>query len=360
MERIVNSLITVIGRMRMELLSDVMIVPGQVSVIDSINSTIAEVIGSLPTIVGALLVLLVGYIIGRILGGIVTRVVRGIGLRTYAKDTVVEEAGPSGGDGLARAIGKIVSYYIYFVAILAAVDLLGIEELSTLLGDIGRFLPVLLGALLVLIIGFIIGRIVGDAVGDAVGGFGIGAYLTDTPLERFGDKEGEFGGLVGTFVTYYIYLLTLVAVADIVQIEALSSLLNAFAGYLPALIGGLVVLLVGIWIAERAGRLVSGSDESRIMDLAGLAVKVVIYYITITIALDTIGFETTVLTNLFTTFVVAFFGALALALAIGIGVAVGLGGQDYVRENIGSWVGSAQESVIDESEDEGEDGMSGT
>ncbi|MDB2242671.1 mechanosensitive ion channel family protein [Halorubrum ezzemoulense] len=344
--------------MRVDLLSDVVTVPGQISVTDSINSTIAEVIGFLPTIVGALLVLLLGYIIDRILGGIVTRVVRAIGLRTYAKDTAVEEVGPSGGDGLARAIGKIVSYYVYFVAILAAVDLLGIEELSALLGDIGGFLPVLLGALLVLIIGFIIGRIVGDKIGDAVGGFGIGPYLADTPLERFGDKEGEFGGLVGTFVTYYIYLLTLVAVADIVQIEALSSLLNTFAGYLPALIGGLVVLLVGIWIAERAGRLVSGSDESRMMDLAGVAVKVLIYFITITIVLDTIGFEATVLTNLFTTFVVAFFGALALALAIGIGVAVGLGGQDYVRENIGSWVGSAQESVMDESEEEGEDGES--
>jgi hypothetical protein len=345
--------------MRLQLLSDAMTVPGQVSVIDSINSTIAGVIGFLPTIVGALLVLLIGYIIGRILGGIVTRVVRAIGLRTYAKNTVVGEAGPSGGDGLARAIGKIVSYYVYFVAILAAVDLLGIEALSALFGDIGGFLPVLLGALLVLIIGFIIGRIVGDAVGDAVGGFGIGPYLTDTPLERFGDQKGEIGRLVGTLVTYYIYLLTLVAVADIVQIEALSSLLNAFAGYLPALIGGLVVLLVGVWIAERAGRLVSGIDGSRGMALAGLAVRLLIYYITITIALDTIGFETTVLTNLFTTFVVAFFGALALALAIGIGVAVGLGSQDYVRENVGSWVGSAQESVRDESEDESEDGTSG-
>jgi len=346
--------------MRWGILREAMFVPGQVAVNDSINSTIAEVISFLPTIVGVLLILLVGYIIGRILGAIVTRVVRAIGLRTYAKDTVVEEADPGGGDGLARAIGKIVSYYVYFVAILAAVDLLAIEELSTMLGDIGRFLPVLLGALLVLIIGFIIGRIVGDAVGNAVGGFGIGAYLADTPLERFGDQAGELGTHVGTLVTYYIYLLTLVAVADIVQIEALSSLLNAFAGYLPALIGGLVVLLVGIWIAERAGTLVSGSDDSRVMDLAGLAVKLLIYYLTIAIALDTIGFETTLLTNLFTTFVVAFFGALALALAIGIGVAVGLGGQDYVRENIGRWVGTAQKSVIDESEDDGEDGASGT
>lgn len=142
-------------------------------------------------------------------------------------------------------------------------------------------------------------------------------------------------------MTYYIYLLTLLAVADILAVDALSAFLTTFADYVPALAGGLLVLLVGIWVAERVGSLVAESDEGRAAALTGLGVKVLIYYITVTIALGTIGFETTVLTNLFTAFVAAFFGALALALAIGIGVAVGLGGQDFVAENIDDWAGSA-------------------
>jgi hypothetical protein len=80
-------------------------------------------------------------------------------------------------------------------------------------------------------------------------------------------------------------------------------------------------------------------------------VKILIYYITITIALGTIGFEIDPLTSLFTTFMVAFLGALALALAIGIGVAVGLGGKDYVAENIDGWMGQARSvAELDENE----------
>ncbi|MFB6188538.1 MAG: mechanosensitive ion channel [Halapricum sp.] len=324
------------------------LVPLQGSINDAIDQAVSGTIEYLPTIVAALLILLVGYIIGRFLGGLVTRILRRIGIDRYASDTAVTEV--SQPDTIARAVGKIVAYYVYFVAVLAAASVLDIPELSSLLRDIGVFLPVILAAIAVLVIGFVVGRIVGDMVADVVSGFGIGPYLRETPLESLGDQKGEFGRIVGLLVTYYIYLITLLAVADIVNVTALSTLLNDFAGYLPALVGGLVVLLVGIWVAERVARLVRESGEGAVMGVAALFVKVLIYYITVTIALGTIGFDTTVLTTMFTGFVAAFFGMLALALAIGIGIAVGFGGQDFVAENIDGWAGSVREMATVESE----------
>jgi len=317
---------------------------------DTIDDTIASMIEFLPTVIGALIILIVGYVVGRIVGGIVTRVVRRIGIDRYTEGTAVEEVG--GGDSVARALGKIVAYYIYFVAIIAAVDLLNIELLTALLTDIGAFVPVILAALVVLVVGFIVARILGDIVAGLVGGFGIGPLLEGTPLERFGDQEGEFGRIVGKLLTYYVYLLTLLAVADILQVSEFSTFMQTLVGYIPALIGGLLVLLVGIWVAERAADLVRESDDSRMVGLAALAVKVFIYYIAITIALGTIGFNISPLTDMFMAFVVAFFGALGLALAIGIGVAVGLGGQDYVAENIDDWVSSVRQTAeVDETTD---------
>jgi len=317
---------------------------------DTIDDTIAEMIEFLPTVIGALIILIVGYVVGRVLGGIVTRVVRRIGIDRYTEGTAVEEVGS--GDSVARALGKIVAYYVYFVAIIAAVDLLNIELLTALLTDIGAFIPVILAALVVLVVGFIIARILGDIVAGFVGGFGIGPLLEGTPLERFGDQEGEFGRVVGNLLTYYVYLLTLLAVADILQISEFSTFMQSLVGYVPALVGGLLVLLVGIWVAERAANLVRETDDGRIIGLAALAVKVFIYYIAITIALGTIGFNISPLTDMFMAFVVAFFGALGLALAIGIGVAVGLGGQDYVAENIDDWVSSVRQTAeVDETTD---------
>lgn len=322
------------------------VAPLQTSVTDSINQVIADVIAYLPTILGALVILIVGYVVGRLLGGLVTRVVRRLGVDRYSEGTAMEGVG--GDDGIARALGKLVSYYVYFVAIIAAADVLAIELLTGLLTELGAFLPVIFGALVVLVIGFVVGRVIGDFVGDLIGGFDVGRYLQDTPLETLGDTEGEFGRIIGTLVTYYVYLITLLAVADILEVTALSSLLQTFAGYLPALVGGLLVLLVGIWAAERIGRLVDEIDDSRLTSIAALVVKVFVYYLTITIALSTIGISIEPLTSLFTSFVVAFFGALALALAIGVGLAVGLGGQEYVAENIDDWMGTLQETATED------------
>ncbi|WP_144905773.1 mechanosensitive ion channel family protein [Halobellus captivus] len=319
----------------------------------AIEQAVADAIAYLPTVVAALVILLIGYIIGRLLGGLVTRIIRRIGVDRYTEGTAIANVGE--GDGVALALGKIVSYYVYFVALLAAADVLDIPQLTQLLSELGAFLPVVLGALVVLVIGFIVGRVIGDIVADIVGGFDVGRYLRETPLERLSDSEGEFGRIIGLLVTYYIYLLTLLAVADILAIDALSGLLDTFAAYLPALIGGLLVLLVGIWVAERVGMLVSDMGEGRMIHGASLVVKVLIYYITITIAVATIGFEILVLTNLFTAFIAAFFGALAIALAIGIGLAVGLGGQDYVAENIDGWVDSVRGEVDTEGYDDSEE-----
>jgi hypothetical protein len=327
-----------------------------IQITDAVQDTLADVINYIPTIVAVVLILLVGYVVGRLLGALVTRIVKSIGIDDYTdgkpgagRDTsdgtsAERTAGEAHkrGDSVAKILGKLVAFYVYFVAIVAAADVLAIDRLTELLSQIAAYLPVILGAILLLVVGFIVGRIVGDVVADLIKGFRIGPHFRDTPLESISDQEGELGRVVGAIVTYYVYLLTLLAVADLLEIEALSTLLARFASYVPALLGALAVLLVGIWFAEVVGRLIRERDEGRVMDVSALVVKIFIYYVTITIALAAIGLEVTVLTTLFSGLVLAFFGALAISLGIGIGIAVGLGGQDYVAENVDDWVDSAR------------------
>jgi hypothetical protein len=322
--------------------------PLQAGVAGTVEQVIGDVLAYLPTVVGAVVVLLVGYVVGRVLGGIVTRLLRRLGVSKHVPSSADVEAG-----GVERALGTVVAYYVYFVAILAAADILGIAVLSELLANLAQFLPTVLGAIVVLVVGFLVGRIVGGIVRDVVSGLGVGGLLADTPLERFADTEDEFGRLVGMIVEYYVYLLTLLAAADLLDIPELSAVLNTFASYVPALVGGLVVLLVGVLAAEFVGRLVEDGVEGRLGRAAGVAVRVFVYYVAITLALSTIGFDASILTNFFTVFVTAFFGTLAVALAVGLGVGFGLGSKDYVAENIDDWVGSARDTLAEPGETEG-------
>lgn len=322
-----------------------------------LQDTIASIIAFAPVVLSALVVLLIGWIIGRIVGGIVTRVVERIGLSDYTQGTPLHNVGEGDG-GLANALGTLVAFVIYFYTALTAADILGIEVLSQLLRDIGTFLPVILSAVVVLVIGFVVGRTVGGIVDDVIDGFSLDSYFRGTPLEGVAEPAGGIGGIVGKLVEYYIYFLTLLTAAGILQIPALSRLLNNFAGFVPALIGGVAVIVVGALIAEFAGDIVGSIDASRLTNLAGLVVKLFVYYLAITIALDTMGFEATVLTTLFTTIVTSF-GAIVVVIALGVALAIGLGGQDYVAENVDRWMGHVRSGASDlAEEDEDESGDS--
>lgn len=65
--------------------------PLQVSVTEPINQAIGDAIESLPTLVGATIILIVEYIVGRVLGRIVRRVITRIGIDRYTEGTAVEE-----------------------------------------------------------------------------------------------------------------------------------------------------------------------------------------------------------------------------------------------------------------------------
>ncbi|NKE38035.1 phosphatase [Natronococcus sp. JC468] len=316
----------------------------QVEVPDFLQDTIANIIAFIPAIIGAVIILLIGWVLGRIFGGITTRVLEKIGLSDHARRTPLEN-GPDTEGSIASAIGTLVAYIVYFYAALAAADVLGIEILSESLSEIGAFLPVIFSAAVILVIGFIIGQRLGDIVAEIVRGFGLRTYIRGTPLENVTTSAGGIGTAAGKLVEYAVYFFALLTAADTLGITALSQLLNDFAAFVPALIGGLLVLVVGVFIADALEDIVASVDASRLTTLAGIGVKLLIYYITITIALDTIGFSTAVLTTLFTAAVTAFFGALGVALALAIAIGVGWGSKDYVAENIDDWMANVRRSI---------------
>ncbi len=316
-----------------------------------IGDTISQVVSYIPQIVGAILVLLVGWIVGRLLGMVVTTVLKKADIGRFVRGSALGGADEEdGGVGLASGLGKLVKYYVYYLAVLAAADVLSIPILTELLSDIGGYLPVILGAVLILVLGFVVGRILEDVIADIIGGFGFDAHLRGTPLERLTARRG-IGGFIGWIVALYVYFIALLAAADTLNIAILSDLLATITAYIPQLIGGLVVLLVGVWIGDWLGGLVADTDRSRLTDYVGIGVKVFVYYLVITIALQTAGFGASILNALFVIVMTALFGSLALAFIIAVGVGGALGSKDYIADNIAGWMGSARESVSIEDED---------
>ncbi len=310
------------------------------------------VAGGVVQIIVAAVILVVGVAIGRFVGSLVGDIVAGFGLDSYVRDTPVSDVSDSVG-GIANAVGTLVEYLIYLFALLIALDYAGISLPGDFLTTIATGAVQVIVAGVILVAGFAIGRFVGDLVGGIVAGFGLDGFVRDTPLADLTDAVGGIGNAVGKLVEFLIYYFALVAAVDALDFPALSEPLTGFIGQITRRLGGLAVLVVGIYVADLLGDLVANADRSRAADIAGLAVQLFVYYIVIVFALDTAGFDTSVLTTLFTSFVTALFGAFGLALAIAIGIGLGWGSKDYVAENIDDWVGSARESAEDFAEEDG-------
>ena len=146
---------------------------------ESFNKAVADLVNAIPTIVGALLILLIGWIVGRIVGGIVT----GILTRAKADALFARYAGSIYGDapGATRPsqyIGALAKWLIYLVFFLSAANFLGWTQVSLLINDFLAWLPNLIVAVIIVIAAPVIGRILRTAIEASGDGLG----LTNTAL----------------------------------------------------------------------------------------------------------------------------------------------------------------------------------
>jgi len=114
----------------------------------------------LPSIIGALLVLVIGWIVGRLLG----RAVRIILDKIADQHLVGEGADLASVRGSVKNAGITVGYIgdifvrliVYMVAILAAVDILQMEYLSQLMTVIIEYIPHVVAFVIILTAGFLL------------------------------------------------------------------------------------------------------------------------------------------------------------------------------------------------------------
>jgi len=119
---------------------------------DAVNTMLTNFLAALPSIVGALLLLVIGWIVAGIVGGFVARLLRKVGV-----DQLATKAGITA--FLQRAklkldapglVGGIITWYVRLIFVVMAANAVGITAVSDVLGQIIAFIPNLLVALLIL------------------------------------------------------------------------------------------------------------------------------------------------------------------------------------------------------------------
>ena len=201
------------------------------------------------------------------------------------------------------------------------------------------FLPRLLGAVVILLIGWVIGAGASRVIRVLADRVEIDRAVLATPLGTIlGGTESAVSKAFGTLGKWFVYALAVLAAANVLAIPLLSEWIQTAVSYLPAFVGGLLVIVLGFVVADFIGDAITRTEaatQTEYTSWFATGTRLFLYFTAVVIGLSTMGVDTSILT----VFAQAIAWGIAAAIAIGVGVAVGWGGHTYVQDNIARWAG---------------------
>ena len=150
----------------------------------------------------------------------------------------------------------------------------------------------------------------------------------------------DSAGFLALVTKWFVRLVVLVAAFDALGLPAVSDVLRQFLLWLPNLVVGLVVLVIGGLAAGALASLVRGAAARAGLgnpDVLATIARVAVWAFAIVVAVNQIGIATTLVNTLLS----ATLGAVALAA----GLAFGLGGRDTAGEIVRNWHRKSQEAA---------------
>ncbi|MGB7247697.1 MAG: mechanosensitive ion channel [Phormidesmis sp.] len=351
--------------------------------LEPVQSLIDQFLAAIPKILLAALIAIGGWLLAKIVRGIVTNLLAASGVDNIGRRLGLSSSSATGsGVSISGLAGTIVYVAILIPVAIAALEELDIQAVSvpaiSMLNQILDFLPLLLAAGVVLTVFYFIGKFVSELVTNLLASAGFDSVLdilglpdvapsttttrtTPTPTayqpSDIGSTAVQPGStviqpsssqpsglsdpatsassgkspseVVGLVVLVGIVLFGLVTATEILQLEQLTLIVSAVMAIAAQVLVGVVILAIGIYVANLAFRLIKSSNSAASNTLAQAA-RVAILAFVGALALGQMGVATNIV-NLA-------FGLLLGAVAVAIAIAFGLGGRDVAAEELRSWI----------------------
>ncbi len=119
--------------------------------------------------------------------------------------------------------------------------------LNDLLSTIVTALPAIIAAIIVILIGYVVGKVVGSGVNKVVEKLGIEKTFNETDTGTAFKKSGmDLSSFIGGITTAFILVISIVIAIQILNIGGtVGTFLVQIASYLPRLLGGVVIIVLG-------------------------------------------------------------------------------------------------------------------
>ncbi|MEK6587992.1 MAG: mechanosensitive ion channel [Chloroflexota bacterium] len=306
--------------------------------LEPVQGVVNEILGVLPSLLGAAVILVLGWIAARIVRQIATNLLAGAGLDRMGERTGVSQA--LGDQKLSSVVGVIVYVLILIPVVIAALDALEIEAISgpasEILTTILTAIPAIFAAMLLIGVAYFVAKWVGGFVTNVLAGVGFDNVLGWIGLSGEMGKDGQSPSqVVGYLATLAIMLFAVIEAANLLGFAFIADLITQFLAAAGGLVAGVVIFGLGLYFARIAERVIRGTGGSQAHLLAPVA-RVTIIVFTGALALRQTGIAEDIV-NLA-------FGIVLGTVAVAAALAFGLGARDIAAKEVEGWLKAARGS----------------
>jgi len=213
----------------------------------------------------------------------------------------------------------------------------------------GLMLFKVIGALLILLIGWIIAKFIRKIILKVLRRVGVDSLVEKIGIQdlvaKSGIKDFSLAKIFAVLIYLIIMLMVILSALNALDLTAVTALFNKIMMFIPKLIVVIILLLVGMYIANFVTGLIQKSTTIK-ESTKGLASKVSYYGIlTITgfMALSQLGIAPEIVNTAFTLLL----GSLCVGAGLAFGLAFGLGNKEKAGEAMDKFLDKVDVDKVD-------------
>lgn len=300
---------------------------GMSTLVDPLNDMLNDLLSALPNLLKTALVLVVGVFVARIVRQIVSGLLNAANVDRFGRNAGLNIS-------ITNLVGTLIYTVIVLLTIVQALETLAIDTISRpateMIELVFSSVPNVIGAGLLLAVSYIVARLVGDMVKNLLESAGfdnIPARLGLTlEMERSLSEWASWIIIVGTM------LLAALPAAEMLGFTALTDIVAAFIAFGGQILVGIIVLTIGIFIANFARDVMLDAGQS---SFAATFVRAAVLVLVTGMALQAIGIGEDI--------VQLAFGIGLGAIGIAAALAFGLGGRETAGRELEQFVQSMRQ-----------------
>jgi hypothetical protein len=306
---------------------------GTAGLLAPVQGLVNQILGFLPNLLAAALILLIGWFVARVVQRVVTNLLAALGTDQLSARLGVAQI--IGNYRLSQVLGVVVYVFIFIPVLVAALDALQIQAVtapvSLMLTEILDALPNIFAAILVVVLAYVVGRLVSGLVTQLLERIGFDRVpvllgLTSKTPRQDAQKPSYIAGMV---VMVAILLVSTMQALRLLNFEMVELLLAGFLVFAGNVLLGVVIFGFGLYAARFVGDLVLDSDVNNALLLSRFA-RAGILVLAGAMALQQMGLAPDII-NLA-------FGLTLGAIAVAAAIAFGIGGREAAREVINDFL----------------------